>query len=275
MMTPSVTLLTDREHVVQQWQQALTKHDIESKVVAPSGLADAVAGQLAVIVDVDGAQLDADELLSTIGFVRASGALPVAHVDRDRDALEDIITELCYGLVTSGDRDVAQVAAAITRRADPRRHLRFEFVTVSPCSDDVLAVLGNGEASLHRRPIDASDDGSDISSITIDPSATKATLHLQSGAVCQLVATWVYGTPGMTNGQDDIAIDGEKLGARLRELRLAAGLTQAELARRTGIHRPNIARVEAGRHTPSLETLARIANAIGVSTTHVLVSRDS
>jgi transcriptional regulator with XRE-family HTH domain len=53
-------------------------------------------------------------------------------------------------------------------------------------------------------------------------------------------------------------------------LRLAAGLTQAELARRTGIHRPNIARVEAGRHTPSLETLARLAAAIGVSTTRVL-----
>jgi transcriptional regulator with XRE-family HTH domain len=78
----------------------------------------------------------------------------------------------------------------------------------------------------------------------------------------------------LSNGEADIAIDGEKLGARLRELRLAAGLTQAELARRTGIHRPNIARVEAGRHTPSLETLARIANAIGVSTTHVLVSRE-
>lgn len=274
-MTPSVTLLTEREHVVRQWQEALTKHDIESKVVAPSGLADAVVGQLAVVVDVDGAQFDADELLSTIGFVRASGVLPVAHVDRDRDALEDIIIELCHGLVTSGDRDVAQVAAAITRRADQGRHLRLEFVTVSPCSDDVLAVLGNGEASLHRRPIDASDDGSDILSITIDPSATKATLRLQSGAVCQLVAASVYGAPGMTNGQNDIAIDGERLGARLRELRLAAGLTQAELARRTGIHRPNIARVEAGRHTPSLETLARIANAIGVSTTQVLVSRES
>ena len=272
-MTLSVTLLTEREHVVQQWRQALTKHDIKSKVVAPSGLANAVDGQVAVIVDVDGAQLDADELLSTIGFVRASGALPIAHVDRDRDALEDIITDLCHGLVTSGDRDIAQVAAAISRRADRRRHLRFEFVTVSPCSDDVLAVLGNGDASLHRRPIDASDDGSDISSITIDPSATKATLRLKSGAVCQLSAASMYGAPGMTDGREDIAIDGEKLGARLRELRLAAGLTQAELARRTGIHRPNIARVEAGRHTPSLETLARIANAIGVSTTHVLVSR--
>jgi len=272
-MTLSVTLVTEREHIVRQWQQALTKHDIESKVVPLGDLANAVDDQVAVVVDVDGAQLDADELLSTIGFVRASGALPIAHVDRDREALEDIITELCHGLVTSSDGDVARVAAAVMRRADQRRHLRFEFVTVSPCSDDVLVVLGNGDASMHRRPIDASDDGSEIASITIDPSATKATLLLKSGAVSQLTVASMASE--MTNGQDDIAIDGEKLGARLRELRLAAGLTQAELARRTGIHRPNIARVEAGRHTPSLETLARIANAIGVSTTYVLVSRAS
>ena len=272
-MTLSVTLVTEREHIVRQWQQALTKHDIESKVVPLGDLANAVDDQVAVVVDVDGAQLDADELLSTIGFVRASGALPIAHVDRDREALEDIITELCHGLVTSSDGDVARVAAAVMRRADQRRHLRFEFVTVSPCSEDVLVVLGNGDASMHRRPIDASDDGSEIASITIDPSATKATLLLKSGAVCQLTVASM--ASDMTNGQDDIAIDGEKLGARLRELRLAAGLTQAELARRTGIHRPNIARVEAGRHTPSLETLARIANAIGVSTTYVLVSRAS
>jgi DNA-binding XRE family transcriptional regulator len=274
-MTPSVTLLTEREHVVQQWRQALGKHDIDSTVVAPNDLANAVDGRMAVIVDVDSAELDTDELLSTLGFVRASGAMPIAHVDRDRDALEDIITELCHGLVTRGGQDVEQVAAAIARRADQRRHLRFEFVSVSPCSDDVLVVLGNGDALLQRRPIDASDDGSEIASITIDPSATKATLHLKNGAVCQLTAASVQTRSDMTTGQHDIAIDGERLGARLRELRLAAGLTQAELARRTGIHRPNIARVEAGRHTPSLETLARLANAIGVSTTYVLVSRES
>ncbi len=275
-MTLSVTLLTDREHVVRPWQQALTKHDIESKVVAPTDLASAVDGQVtAVIVDVDRVQLDVDEPLLTIGFVRASGALPIAHIDRDRDALEDIITELCHGLVTRGDQDIAQAAAAIARRADQQRHLHFEFVTMSPCGDEVLAVLGSGDASLQRRPIDASDDGSEITSITIDPSATKATLRLRSGAVCQLTTTSMQTSSNLTDGQNDVAISGERLGARLRELRLAAGLTQAELARRTGIHRPNIARVEAGRHTPSLETLARIANAIGVSTTHVLVSRES
>mgnify|MGYP001820063192 FL=1 len=274
-MTLSVTLLTEREPLAQRWQQALTKHGIETNVVSTSELASAVGnGEVAVVVDVDGAHLDADELLMTIGFVRASGVLPIAHVDRDRDSLEDIVTEICHGLITSDDEDIAQVAAALTRRADRGRDLRFEYVTVSPTSDEVLAILGNGEASLHRRPIDGADDGSAIVSINIDPSARKATLLLKSGATSQLTAVTAKAAH-MSNGQADIAIDGEKLGARLRELRLAAGLTQAELARRTGIHRPNIARVEAGRHTPSLETLARIANAIGVSTTQVLVSRES
>lgn len=274
-MTLSVTLLTEREQVAQMWRQALSPHRVGCRVFAPSALAEAVEGQAAVVVDIDGAGLDADELLATIGYVRASGALPVAHLDRDRDALEDIVTEMCHGLVTSCEREVTQVAAALLRRVDQRRSQRFEFVTVSPCSDDVLAVLGNGEASLHRRPIDAADDGSAIVRISIDPSAYKATLQLKSGAVCQLVVETAHSATDMSDGHGDIAIDGEKLGARLRELRLKAGLTQAELARRTGIHRPNIARVEAGRHTPSLETLARIANAIGVSTTHVLVSRES
>jgi transcriptional regulator with XRE-family HTH domain len=51
---------------------------------------------------------------------------------------------------------------------------------------------------------------------------------------------------------------------------MKAGITQAELARRTGIHRPNIARVEAGRHTPSLETVARLAEALGTSPARIL-----
>ncbi|MDH3199533.1 MAG: helix-turn-helix domain-containing protein [Myxococcales bacterium] len=273
-MTVSVTLLTEREHVAQQWGQALANNGIQTRVVAPSELANALDGQTAVVVDIDDALLP-DELLSTLGYVRAVGAIPIAHVEPDRGSLEDIVSELCDGLVTTNKEDVTRVAAALTRRSDPRRHLRFEFVTVSPCGDDILAVLGNGDAALHRRPIDPADDGSEITNISIDPNATTATLQLKSGVICRLGVGAVHSARGLTNGEADIAIDGEKLGARLRELRLAAGLTQAELARRTGIHRPNIARVEAGRHTPSLETLARIASAIGVSTTHVLVSRES
>lgn len=272
-MTGSVTLLTEREHVAQQWRDALLANGIEARVIAPSDLAQAVTDQAAVVIDVDDG-LYSDELLSTVGYVRAKGALAIAHVEKDRATLEDIVTELCDGLVTTSGDDVKRVAAALTRRSDSRRCMRFEFVTVSPCGDEVLAVLGNGDAALQARPIDPRDDGSEITSISIDANATTATLELESGVVCRLGVGALHASNGLSNGEADIAIDGEKLGARLRELRLAAGLTQAELARRTGIHRPNIARVEAGRHTPSLETLARIANAIGVSTTHVLVSRE-
>ena len=43
------------------------------------------------------------------------------------------------------------------------------------------------------------------------------------------------------------------------------GITQAELARRTGIPRSNITRFESGNYNPSLELLVRIAAALGMS----------
>lgn len=52
------------------------------------------------------------------------------------------------------------------------------------------------------------------------------------------------------------------LGMRVRELREAAGLSQSELARRTGTRQPNIARLEAGGGMPKLETLQRVAAAL-------------
>lgn len=58
---------------------------------------------------------------------------------------------------------------------------------------------------------------------------------------------------------------GERLGRRVRNLRAARDMTQAELAERSGVWRPNIARFESGRHVPTLPVLARISGALGVS----------
>lgn len=41
-------------------------------------------------------------------------------------------------------------------------------------------------------------------------------------------------------------------------------MTQAELARRAGISRPNITRFESGNYNPSLEMMVRIAAALDV-----------
>ncbi|TAK34538.1 MAG: helix-turn-helix domain-containing protein [Chloroflexota bacterium] len=47
--------------------------------------------------------------------------------------------------------------------------------------------------------------------------------------------------------------------------RLAAGLTQKQLAERIGTTQPAIARLERGERWPSVETLYRLAKALGVA----------
>lgn len=49
---------------------------------------------------------------------------------------------------------------------------------------------------------------------------------------------------------------------RVREARERQGLRQEYLAKMTGIARPNIVRIEQGRHVPSLDTLRKIADAL-------------
>ena len=54
------------------------------------------------------------------------------------------------------------------------------------------------------------------------------------------------------------------IGARIKELRRQAGLTQEALAERVGLDSRHLSRLEVGRHFPSLQTLELIANALNV-----------
>lgn len=56
--------------------------------------------------------------------------------------------------------------------------------------------------------------------------------------------------------------------------RVDHGLTQTALARQLGIKQPQVARLEAGDHEPSLATLARLANKLGI-TLRIDLSPDS
>ena len=55
-----------------------------------------------------------------------------------------------------------------------------------------------------------------------------------------------------------------QLGARLARLRVGRGLTQTALAARAGIPRPYVNALEAGRHEPTVRTLAALAQALDV-----------
>jgi transcriptional regulator with XRE-family HTH domain len=54
------------------------------------------------------------------------------------------------------------------------------------------------------------------------------------------------------------------LGIRLRNVRLRKGLTQRELAERSGMPGTHISRIENGHRLPSLETLERLTGALQV-----------
>ena len=63
-------------------------------------------------------------------------------------------------------------------------------------------------------------------------------------------------------------------GARLKQLRELAGLSQNALAKRAGISRPIISELESNRRrTTSIETARRLAKALGV-TLDLLVGMD-
>jgi transcriptional regulator with XRE-family HTH domain len=57
------------------------------------------------------------------------------------------------------------------------------------------------------------------------------------------------------------------LGARLRELREAAGLTQPQLAQHVGISTRQVSRLETGEQVATWPTVLALANALGVDCT--------
>lgn len=50
--------------------------------------------------------------------------------------------------------------------------------------------------------------------------------------------------------------------SNLRAIRMRKGMTQQELADRVGFHRVRIAELEAGRNSPSLDLVERVAEAL-------------
>ncbi len=57
----------------------------------------------------------------------------------------------------------------------------------------------------------------------------------------------------------------KRFGEKIRELRLSRGLSQEELAFRSNVHRTYLSGIERGKRNPSLNNIAAIAKALGVT----------
>ncbi|MGI4792422.1 MAG: helix-turn-helix domain-containing protein [Janthinobacterium lividum] len=69
----------------------------------------------------------------------------------------------------------------------------------------------------------------------------------------------------MTAGTDNLTqVEMSRLGARLRDLRTGQGWTQDELARRSGLSKSYLSRIEDGERQPSLASLLSLSQAYSV-----------
>jgi len=69
----------------------------------------------------------------------------------------------------------------------------------------------------------------------------------------------------MATNNDDTERDLPGLGRRLRQAREAAGLSQAELAERTGLAQAQLSAIETGMiRQPSPENVTKLAAALGI-----------
>ncbi len=60
------------------------------------------------------------------------------------------------------------------------------------------------------------------------------------------------------------------LGKAIRELRTERGWSQEELSLRTGVHRNYIGGIERAERKPTVETVAVLADALGVKTSELI-----
>jgi len=62
----------------------------------------------------------------------------------------------------------------------------------------------------------------------------------------------------------------QRFAKNMKKLREAKGLSQGDIHRATGIDRAYISNLEAGKQNPTLETIAKIAEALKVSSDQLL-----
>lgn len=68
----------------------------------------------------------------------------------------------------------------------------------------------------------------------------------------------------------EIAKHERRVAQKLKDLRVERGLSQGELAKKSGLDRKTVNRIENGRFSPSLDTLIRVCSTMSVTVSEVV-----
>jgi ribosome-binding protein aMBF1 (putative translation factor) len=150
--------------------------------------------------------------------------------------------------------------------------LTFQRVVAIPSGHTILALMSNGkEYVVHLHDIRETDSSS-IRSCHISRNKDYVLITQESGNKVDVPwdailyhaepeYQYYKGRPSQKALEKESA---QRIGAQVRSPRKRRGLTITTLAQASGMERPNLSRLEHGKHVPSLDTLERVAKALGV-----------
>lgn len=144
---------------------------------------------------------------------------------------------------------------------DKIRDARYQVV-----ADQFLVTFDSGKEYVFSRSLLDCDDGTDVVKVEVGEKRFFFCVLQASGnkyevpwdrVLYEAEASYPYFRGNRAK------IERSMVGGRqIRKLRKTKGMTQAQLAHAAGILRPNLSRIEAGKHRPTLETLEKIAAAL-------------
>ena len=149
---------------------------------------------------------------------------------------------------------------------------RIWAASYDPKRDAFRVSLENGKIFLLQRPI-PEDDHSEVLEVYIEGDGEVFTVLQASGN--EFSVPWdVIQTIAIGKKRADNTEIGKRIGQRVKALRKKYGLTQNQLAKMSGIKRPNISRLEAGTHVPGIPLIERLAESLQVKTSDLIVDRN-
>jgi len=57
--------------------------------------------------------------------------------------------------------------------------------------------------------------------------------------------------------------DRERIGNKIKEIRIQKGISTYQLAELTGLNQPNIVRIEKGKYSTGIDIISKIVNSLG------------
>ena len=139
---------------------------------------------------------------------------------------------------------------------------RIWAASYDPKRDAFRVAMENGQIFLLQRPI-AEDDHSEILDVHIEGDGEVFTVLQTSGN--EFSVPWdVIKDIAIGKKKTQSTQAGKRIGQRVKAIRKKRGLTQNELAKMSGIKRPNISRLESGAHVPGILLIECLAESLQV-----------